>query len=37
MKTFTFRRREEIDNPHKMKTWKVYQEDFAIKLLLKLV
>ena len=24
--------REEIDNPHKPKTWNTYQEDFAIEL-----
>ena len=24
--------REEIDNPHKPKTWNAYHEDFAIEL-----
>ena len=25
--------REEIDNPHKSKTWNTYREDFAIEML----
>ena len=27
--------REEIDNPHKPKTWNTYHEDFAIELIFK--
>ncbi|XP_028904091.1 phosphatidylinositol 3,4,5-trisphosphate 3-phosphatase TPTE2-like isoform X8 [Ornithorhynchus anatinus] len=27
--------RSQLDNPHKAKTWKIYQEDFAVELLFK--
>ena len=30
-----FLRRDELDNPHKPKTWKVYKDNFAIDLTFK--
>lgn len=28
--------REELDNPHKESTWKVYREDFSVQVLLEI-